>query len=75
MAVNSTKVQSTMVIKFKAGTDINGNDIFKNQRFSKVKVTADDESILNVGTQLGTLLKYPLVEVIREDQNLVEAAE
>jgi len=71
MAINSTKVQSTMVVKFKTGVDEKGKDIIKNQRFSKVKVVATDENILLVGQALGTLLKYPLIEVDREDQNLI----
>lgn len=73
MAVNSTKVQSTMIIKFKTGTDAKGEDIIKSKRFSKVKVDASDENILEVGTQLGGLLKHPLADVIREDLNLVRA--
>ena len=71
MAVKSTKVQSTMNVKFKTCIDAKGNDILKNQRFSKVKVTAGDDNILAVGTALGTLLKYPMVEVLREDINIV----
>ena len=71
MTVKSTKVQSTMNVKFKTGIDVNGKDILKNQRFSKVKVTAVDDNILTVGTALGTLLKYPMVKVLREDINIV----
>jgi len=71
MAVKSTKVQSTMNVKFKTGIDAKGEDILKNQRFSKVKVTAGDDNILAVGTALGTLLKYPMVEVLREDINII----
>jgi len=71
MAVRSTKVQSTMVLKFKTGVDETGKDIIKSQRFSKVKVIATDENILLVGQAFGTLLKYPLVEVAREDENQI----
>ena len=71
MAVISTKVQSTMNVKFKTGIDATGKDILKNQRFSKVKVTAGEAGILAVGTAFGTLLKYPLVEVLREDINIL----
>ena len=71
MAVTSTKVQSTMNVKFKTGIDAKGKDILKNQRFSKVKVTAVEAGIFAVGTALGTLLKYPLVEVLREDINIL----
>jgi hypothetical protein len=71
MAVKSTKVQSTMNVKFKTGIDAKGNDILKNQRFSKVKVTAGDSNILAIGTVLGALLKYPMVDVAREDINII----
>jgi hypothetical protein len=71
MAVKSTKVQSTMNVKFKTGIDAKGNDILKNQKFSKVKVTAGDSNILAVGTALGALLRYPMVDVAREDTNII----
>ena len=71
MAVKSTKVQSTMNVKFKTGIDAKGNDILKNQKFSKVKVTAGDSNILAVGTALGTVLKYPMVDIAREDINII----
>lgn len=71
MAVKSTKVQSTMNVKFKTGIDAKGNDILKNQKFAKVKVTAADSNILSVGTALGALLKYPMVDVVREDTNII----
>ncbi|SKA78820.1 Protein of unknown function [Clostridium sp. USBA 49] len=72
MAV-STKVQSSMIIKFKTGVDANGEDVFKSTRFSKIKVDSADENILFIGTEIGKLLKYPLSEVIREDLNVVRA--
>lgn len=67
MAVNSTKVQSNMVLKFKTGTDENGNDVIKSQRFSKIKVNAVDDAVLNAGAGLAGLLRYPDAEVVRED--------
>lgn len=71
MATNSTKIHSTMILKFKSGVDIRGKDITKNQSFSKIKVTATDDEILAVGTALGALLAFPLVDVSRQDQSTI----
>lgn len=71
MAVNSTKVQSNMVLKFKTGTDGNGDDVIKSQRFSKVKVNVLDDAVLSAGSALAALLKYPNAEVVREDISLL----
>ena len=71
MATNSTKVHSAMVLKFKNGVDSKGKDIIKSQSFSKVKVAATDDEILAVGTALGALLAFPLVDVSRQDQSTI----
>jgi hypothetical protein len=69
MAVTSTKTQSAFVMKTKEGVDLNGKDIVKSQRFSKIKVDALDDQIFEVSDVLGTLLKYPVIGVVREDDN------
>lgn len=71
MAVSSTRVQSAMVINFKAGVDNEGKDIIKGQRFSKIKVNASDNDILLAGIALGSLLKNEFVNVVREDESIV----
>jgi hypothetical protein len=71
MATNSTKIQSAMILKFKSGVDTTGKDIIKNQSFSKIKVAATDDELLAVGTALGGLLAFPLVDVSRQDQSTI----
>jgi hypothetical protein len=71
MAALSTRVQSNMVIKFKAGLDEDGKDIIKGQRFSKLKVTSVDEDILLIGDALGQLINDEVVEIVREDQTII----
>jgi hypothetical protein len=71
MAVRSSTFQSNMVVRFKNGVDATGNDIIKSQRFSKIKVNALDEDILTVGTELGTLLKYPFADVVKENHSFL----
>lgn len=71
MAVKTTKLHSAMVMKFKKGV-ANGKDVFGTQKYSKVKTDAKDEDILAVGNSIGALLKYPLTEVIKTDESMIE---
>lgn len=71
MSTKSTTVQSTVSLKFKTGVDAKGKDVLKSQKFSNVKVTASNDDIYTVGTSLGTLLMYPVTDVIRDDSNQI----
>jgi hypothetical protein len=73
MAVNSTIVDSALVIQFKTGIDAKGNDIVKNQRFNSLKVDSTDEDAYAVGAAIGGLLTFPLVDVQRENDTLLTA--
>lgn len=66
MAVNTTLTGNAMILKFKVGVDKEGKDVFKTQRFSKVKSTATDENIFAVGNALGALLDAMNFEVLKE---------
>lgn len=69
MAVNSTKLQSYLTLKYKEGVDSKGNDIIKSQKFAKVKTDSTDADVYDTAALLGNLLKYPLMSVIREDDS------
>ncbi|MBI6873454.1 MULTISPECIES: DUF1659 domain-containing protein [Clostridium] len=69
MAATATKLQTTLVIKYKDGVDAKGKEIIKSQRFSKVKTTATEQDIYDVSVEVGKLLGKTLDEVIREDQS------
>ncbi|QGU93849.1 DUF1659 domain-containing protein [Clostridium bovifaecis] len=69
--INSTSVKSTLAIKYLAGQDENGKDVFKTQRLQKVKPAATDADVFAVGAALGSLLEHSNVEVIRENDNLI----
>ena len=71
MAVKAKKAQSTMVIKYKTGVGKNGDDILKSQRFSKIKAASLDGDIFAVSNSIGSILVYPVMEVLREDLNLL----
>ncbi|MDP4145773.1 MAG: DUF1659 domain-containing protein [Bacillota bacterium] len=67
----SSKIQSTMILTYKEGVDVNGKDIIKNARFAKVKVTALDDDVLAVGAALGKIMEYPVINVVRADNSVI----
>lgn len=69
--INSTNVKSTLAIKYLAGQDEEGKDVFRTQRLQKVKPNATDEDVFAVATVLASLLESPSIEVIRENNNLI----
>lgn len=69
MAAKATKLQTTLLVKYKDGVDAKGKEIIKNMRFSKVKTTATEQNILDVAVEIEKLLGKTLDEVIREDQS------
>lgn len=69
MAATATKLSSTLVLKYIDGVDAEGKDIIKSQRFSKVKVTAAEQDLLDMALEIEKLLGKTLNEVIREDQS------
>ncbi|AKA69310.1 DUF1659 domain-containing protein [Clostridium scatologenes] len=69
MAAKATKLETTMILKYKDGVDKNGKDVIKKQSFSKVKTSAADQDIFDVAKQFETLLGKTLNELVREDQS------
>lgn len=73
MAAQSTKLQTSLVLKYQDGVDQDGKDIMKSQKFSKVKVTASDEAIYNTSKEIEKLIGKTLDEIIKIDQNNITA--
>jgi hypothetical protein len=71
MATTAAKLQSSMVIRYKVGIDAYGKNILKKQSFTNVKVDSADDSIYAVAQSLGTLLAYPLNEILRSDDSSI----
>jgi hypothetical protein len=71
MAIQTTLVDSSLNIMFKAGIDEAGRDVIKSKKYSNIKVTAAAENLLSVGTAIGNLMKYELVEVQRSDDSVL----
>jgi hypothetical protein len=71
MAVVSTKLQSSIVLKYKTGVDEGGNDVFESQRFAKVNTASPDQLVYDVAEAIGTLVSYPVTQIIRDDLNSI----
>ena len=71
MATTAAKLQSTMTIRYKAGTDVKGKDIIKKQSFANVKVDSANDNIYAVAQSLGKLLPYPVNEILRSDDSSI----
>ena len=69
MAATATKLNSTLVIKYKDGVDQKGKEIIKKQRFAKVKPTATEQALYDTALEIEKLLGKTLDEVLREDQS------
>lgn len=73
MTAKATKLQTTLLVKYKDGVDAKGKEIIKNMRFSKVKTTATEQNLLDVALEIEKILGVTLDEVIREDQSGITA--
>ena len=74
MAAKTTKLSSSLVLKYIDGVDAKGKEIIKSQRFAKVKTTADEQNLLDVAVEMEKLLGKTLNEVVREDQSGITTA-
>ena len=57
----------SLVIKYKKGIDVAGNDVFKRQGFSNISNTATDDNLSAVGHAIGNLLNTEIYSVLKED--------
>ena len=71
MAVQSTQIKSALSLRYKEGVDANGKDIIKTKKFSNIKIVADNQGLLDVATALSPLMKYPIVEILRSNDNVL----
>jgi hypothetical protein len=71
MAVQSTLLKSSLTLKYKEGVDVNGSDIIRSKKFSNVKVTATAQDVYDTAAVFGPLMKYPVLEMLRSDDNLL----
>lgn len=71
MAVTTSKLSTALTLRVKS-VDLNGKDVIKNLKLSKLKVDATDANIYDVAQAMAALLKNTLVGVLRDDISEIE---
>lgn len=65
MAVVATPVQSSLRLVVQVGTDTNGNPVYRNRSYSRVKPGAPDDDVYEVANAIAELQINPLHAVQR----------
>ena len=71
MAALSTLSKSALTLRYKEGVDGFGKDIIKGKKFPNLKASAVAQNIYDVSTAFGALMKYPIQEILRSDDNVI----
>lgn len=76
MAVNANRYDTDLVIKVQAGAGAgaDGNPVYKQRRYNRIKPEAADEAVYAVGKVLAGLQRYTLTEITRQDDLRLEEA-
>ncbi|MEQ8199764.1 MAG: DUF1659 domain-containing protein [Clostridiaceae bacterium] len=61
-------ISQALVIKYKAGIDAVGNDVFRKQTFSNISNIATDDNIGAVGHDIGNIINTEIYSVLKENQ-------
>lgn len=67
MAVIKEPYACSMKMRYQQGVNNNGDPVFVNRIFSKIKVTATDQDIYDVAAALNSLQNSPMLAVYRVD--------
>ncbi|MEG6523079.1 DUF1659 domain-containing protein [Desulfotomaculum sp. 1211_IL3151] len=59
----------SMKMRYQQGVNHNGDPVFVNRSYSKIKVTATDQDIYDVAAVLNSLQNSPLLAVYRQDDS------
>jgi hypothetical protein len=69
MAATSFQLTSALVLKTNVGKDANGNDVYKNITFKKVKASAADQDVFDIARAIGLVLGAAVDNILRQDLN------
>ncbi|ACK41770.1 MULTISPECIES: DUF1659 domain-containing protein [Dictyoglomus] len=73
MPVQSLPYNSRLILRVQIGVQ-SGNPVLRNRSFNNIKPDATDEAVYTVAQVLGSLQKYPVVKVVRtNDEEIIEA--
>lgn len=74
MAVESTLISSTAVMKVKTGTK-NGKDVFRKDNINNINPLAKDEDVFAVVESFKGIIDYNVIDVNRENLYELSKAE
>jgi galactitol-specific phosphotransferase system IIB component len=75
MAILTTDLTTSLMLKMKVGVDQNQQDVYKTMTLKKVKVTAADQDIYDVALGIAAALKYPVQDIIKSQTRQLISAE
>jgi len=71
MALLSSLTNTAVSLRYKEGVDSTGKDIIKAKKFSNVKISAVDQDIYDTAAALGSLISYPVSQVVRSNDSVL----
>lgn len=71
MALLSSLTNTAVSLRYKEGVDSTGKDIIKAKKFSNVKISAVDQDIYDTAAALGSLMSYPVSQVVRSNDSVL----
>lgn len=71
MAAMENKIGSSLILRKVVSTTLEGKEVCKTQRFSKVKITATAQDIFDIAEAMSALIVYPVKEILKEDTSTV----
>ncbi|PWL54021.1 Protein of unknown function [Clostridium cadaveris] len=74
MAVESTLISSTAVMKVKTGTK-NGKDVFRKENINNINPLAKDEDVFAVVESFKGIIDYNVIDINRENLYELSKAE
>ncbi|KGM96485.1 hypothetical protein Z968_06150 [Clostridium novyi A str. 4552] len=69
--INARNYKSSLVLKYLAGADKKGRDVFKTQRLQKLIPEATDEGVFEVALEIKKLLRFEDVRIFRENNTVL----
>lgn len=72
MAVVKTPQSTKLVIKVQTGVNTSGNPVYRLRSYTNIKTAAADADIYAIGQAMGSVQKYAVTEVSRQDQGSLQ---
>ncbi|WP_350344117.1 DUF1659 domain-containing protein [Proteinivorax tanatarense] len=69
MPITVMPLSTSMRLRYEGGTDEEGNPIYINRSYSRIKVESLDEEFYDVAVALSSLQQHPLAKVRRVDEH------